>query len=57
LGEDFDGGYLSAGTAATGVSFGDSSQYSITLTAFSKEPMMKTTGALSSVVSGITIVD
>ena len=56
LGEDFDGGYLSAGTAATGVSFGDSSQYSITLTAFSKEPMMKLDDTLENVVSGITIV-
>ena len=28
LGEDFDGGYLSAGAAASGVAFGDSSQYS-----------------------------
>ena len=57
LGEDFDGGYLSAGTAATGVAFGDSSQYSITLSFFSKEGMKMLSGDISSVVSGITIVD
>jgi len=57
LGEDFDGGYLSAGTAATGVSFGDSSQYSITLTAFSKDPMKKLADTLANSVTGITIVD
>ena len=56
LGEDFDGGYLSAGTAASGVAFGDSSQYSTTLSFFSKEPMMKLSADISSVVSGITIV-
>ena len=57
LGEDFDGGYLSAGTAATGVAFGDSSQYSITLSFFSKEGMKMLSSDISSVVSGITIVD
>lgn len=57
IGSDFDGGYLSAGSATTGVSFGDSSQYSITLTAFSKEPMMKLDDTLANVVSGITIVE
>ena len=57
LGEDFDGGYLSAGSAATGVSFGDSSQYSITLSFFQKEPMMKLDDTLANVVSGITIVE
>ena len=56
LGDDFDGGYLSAGSAATGVSFGDSSQYSITLSAFSTDPMMKLDDTLANVVSGITIV-
>lgn len=57
LGSDFDGGFLSAGTAATGVNFGDSSQYSITLTFYSKEPMMKLDDTLANVVSGITIVE
>jgi hypothetical protein len=57
LGEDFDGGYLSAGAGATGVSFGDSSQYSITISAFSKAPMMKLDDTLANVVSGITIVE
>ena len=56
LGLDFDGGYLSAGTAATGVSFGDATNYSITLTAFSKDPMMKTSQPLADVLTGITIV-
>jgi len=56
LGTDFLGGYLSAGTAATGVSFGDASSYSITLSFFSKEPMMMTDDTLENVVSGITIV-
>ncbi|MAO22255.1 MAG: hypothetical protein CMJ25_16020 [Phycisphaerae bacterium] len=56
LGEDFDGGYLSAGAAATGVAFGDSSQYSITLSFFQRAPMMKLDADISSVVSGITIV-
>ena len=57
LGEDFDGGYLASGTAATGVAFGDSSQYSITLSFFQRDPMMKLTADISSVVSGITIVE
>jgi hypothetical protein len=48
---------LSAGSAATGVSFGDSSQYSITITSFSKDPMMKLDDTLANVVSGITIVE
>jgi len=56
LGTDFQGGYLSAGTAATGVNFGDASSYSITLTFFSKDPMMKLDDTLENVVSGITIV-
>jgi len=57
LGEDFDGGYLSAGTAASGVAFGDSSQYSITLSFFQKDGMMMLSQPLADVVSGITIVD
>jgi len=55
LGEDFDGGYLSAGSAASGVSFGDSSQYSITLSFFQKDPMMMLDDTLANVVSTITI--
>ena len=57
LGADFDGAFLSAGAGATGVSFGDSSQYSITITSFSKDPMMKLDDTLANVVSGITIVE
>jgi len=57
LGKDFDGGYLSAGTAATGVSFGDASNYSITLSFFERDPMMKLNDTLANVVSGITIVE
>jgi len=56
LGTDFDGGWLSAGTAATGVAFGDSSQYSITLQFFSQSPMMMLDDTLANVLSGITIV-
>jgi hypothetical protein len=55
LGADFDGGYLSAGSSATGVAFGDANQYSITLTFFSKDPITTLDGTLSSVVSGLTI--
>lgn len=51
------GGYLSAGTAASGVAFGDSSQYSITLSFFSQDPMMKLDDTLANVLSGITIVE
>jgi len=57
LGIDFDGGFLSAGSATTGVAFGDANQYSITLTAYSKDPMMKTSDTLANVVTGITIVE
>jgi len=56
LGLDLDGGYLSAGTGASGAAMGDSNQYSITLTFYSKSPMMLTTGPLSGIVSGLTIV-
>lgn len=55
LGADFDGGYLSAGSSATGVAFGDANQYSITLTFFSKDPMTTLDAPLASVVSGLTI--
>jgi hypothetical protein len=57
LGGDFDGGYLSAGSGASGVAFGDSNQYSITLTFFSKSPMMKLDDTLPNVVSGLTITE
>ena len=56
LGTDFEGGWLSAGTAATGVNLGDASSYSITLTYYSKSPMMMLDDTLENVVSGITIV-
>jgi hypothetical protein len=55
LGADFDGGYLSAGSSATGVAFGDANQYSITLTFFSKDPITTLSAPLASVVSGLTI--
>lgn len=55
LGADFDGGYLSAGTSATGTAFGDANQYSVTLSFFSKDPAALLSGTLSSVVSGLTI--
>tara|TARA_R110000822_G_scaffold134405_1_gene272045 strand:- start:442 stop:978 length:537 start_codon:yes stop_codon:yes gene_type:complete len=57
LGEDFDGGYLQTGTATTGVSFGDASSYSITLSFFQKSPMMELSAPLTSVLTGITIVE
>jgi hypothetical protein len=55
LGADFDGGYLSAGSSATGVAFGDANQYSITLTFYSKDPITTLSAPLASVVSGLTI--
>lgn len=57
LGEDsiIGGGYLSAGSGASGTAFGDSNQYSVTLTFFSTEPMTTVDGSLSSVVTGLTI--
>jgi len=55
LGTDFEGGYLSAGTSATGTAFGDKNAYDITLSFFSKEPMNLLGASLSSVLSGITV--
>ena len=57
LGEDsiIGGGYLSAGSGASGTAFGDSNSYSVTLTFFSSDPMTTVSGSLSSVVSGLVI--
>lgn len=54
-GQALSGGFLSAGSSATGTAFGDANQYSITLTFFSEDPMGILSGTLSSVVSGLTI--
>ena len=56
LGLELGGGYLSAGTGASGAAMGDSNQYSITLTFYSKSPMMLLDDTLPNVVSGISIV-
>ena len=55
LGIDFEGGYLSAGTGATGVAFGDANSYNVTLSFFSRNPMVFLGGTLQSVVGSITI--
>jgi len=54
-GDALAGGYLSAGTGVTGTAFGDSNQYSVTLSFFSNDPMNPLGLPLSSVVSGLTI--
>lgn len=55
LGNDFGGGYLSAGSGVSGTAFGDANQYSVTLQFFSREPMTTLDGTLDQVVSGLTI--
>jgi hypothetical protein len=54
-GQALAGGFLSAGSGVTGTAFGDSNQYSVTLTFYSNDPMNILGGTLSQVVSGITI--
>lgn len=54
-GQALAGGYLSAGTGATGVAFGDANQYSVTLTFFSNDPANTLGDTLSNVVVGLTI--
>ena len=57
LGADFDGGFLSSGTGASGTAFGDSNSYSISLQFFSKDPMttLGTTLAGALAAGSITI--
>lgn len=55
LGDDFGGGYTSAGSTMTGTAFGDKNGYELTFTFFGNEPAPILAGALSSVVSGLTI--
>lgn len=55
LGNDFGGGFLSAGTGATGTAFGDSNSYSVTLQFFSKDPMTTLASTLASVLSAGSI--
>ena len=55
LGNDFGGGWLSAGSGLTGTAFGDANQYSVTLQFFSRDPMTTLDGTLAQVVSGLTI--
>jgi len=54
-GQALAGGFLSAGSGVTGTAFGDSNQYSVTLTFYSNDPMSTLDGTLSQVVTGITI--
>ena len=55
LGNDFSGGFVSAGTSETGTAFGDRNGYNISISTFSADPMLLLTGSLADVVSGITI--
>jgi len=55
LGSDFDGGYMSAGSAETGTAFGDRNGYSVSISTYSKEPMSTLADTLANVLSGITI--
>ena len=57
LGGDFNGGFTSAGTSATGTAFGDKNGYDITFDFFSKDPMRFISGTLASALSGITLVE
>lgn len=54
-GTALSGGYLSAGSAATGTAFGDSNQYSVTLSFFSADPMVLLADTLANTVSASTI--
>jgi hypothetical protein len=56
LGDDFGGGYTSAGSTTTGVAFGDKNGYELTFTFYAVEPAPILATALASVVSGLTIV-
>ena len=55
LGGDFNGGFLSAGSAETGTAFGDRNGYSVSVTTYSDEPMTTLADTLANVVTGITI--
>ena len=55
LGNDFSGGFVSAGTSETGTAFGDRNGYNISISTFSQDPMLLLDGSLATVVSGITI--
>ena len=55
LGGDFDGGFLSAGSAETGTAFGDRNGYSVSITTYSDEPMTTLADTLANVITGITI--
>lgn len=55
LGSDFNGGFVSAGSAETGTAFGDRNGYSVTITTYSADPALILSGSLADVVSGITI--
>lgn len=55
LGGDFNGGFVSAGSAETGTAFGDRNGYSVSVTTYSADPMTTLADTLANVVSGITI--
>jgi len=55
LGNDFGGGYLSAGSGASGTAFGDANAYSVTLQFFSKDPMTTLASTLASALAAGSI--
>lgn len=57
LGNDFDGGFISAGTGETGTAFGDRNGYSVTFTTFSKEPMILLGDTIANVFAGSGITN
>ena len=58
LGEDFDGGFMSASSNATGTAFGDRNGYEVTFTTYSKDPMKTCSGAtINDFVTGYTVVE
>jgi len=58
LGEDFDGGFMSASSNATGTAFGDRNGYEVTFTTYSKDPMKICSGStINDFVTGYTVVE
>ena len=55
LGNDFSGGFVSAGTGESGTAFSDRNGYNISITTYSQDPALLLSGTLAEVVSGITI--
>lgn len=57
LGIDFDGGFMSSGSGASGTAFGDSNQYQIVLSTYSKAPASILGDTLSNILTaaGMTL--